>query len=191
MDTDQDGFISLAELKAGIHQLHSVHLSEEDLKEVFNAMDDVHDGLCMPRRGAGVGAPSSAVGRCLQGLPRVVGGRRSHATHASQHTRRNVPPYDAPTRATHDTPARRMLSSAGRIEVSEFVAAAVQERHMITEHQLHEAFGKMDPDHSGYLERDNLRDLLEGHLSDTKSIVSSAVSRPPCAVRSHASVTCL
>ena len=58
------------------------------------------------------------------------------------------------------------LDGSGLIKYSEFLAAAVSESICMQEDKIVEAFHRLDTDHSGFISKDNLREILGDDLDD-------------------------
>ena len=67
--------------------------------------------------------------------------------------------------------ARKLLRAAdinkdGKIDFSEFVAAALDRKQLLSDNNLRAAFNALDTNNSGYLERDNIEGILGYSFND-------------------------
>lgn len=72
--------------------------------------------------------------------------------------------------------ARKLLKAAdinkdGRIDFSEFVAAALDRKQLLSDKNLRAAFNALDTNGSGYLEKDNIEGILS--YSNTDNVMQN------------------
>ena len=60
--------------------------------------------------------------------------------------------------------------ATGRIQYVQFLAAAIEQR-CLNEETLKETFDRMDVDKSGFITKENLRDIFKGQLSEEKELL--------------------
>jgi len=59
-----------------------------------------------------------------------------------------------------------MQDHSGVIKYTEFLAAAMQEQLYLAEDKIHEAFDKLDLDHTGKITKENLREMMGPDTDD-------------------------
>ena len=54
----------------------------------------------------------------------------------------------------------------GKIKWTEFIASCVQEKTFLEEDRIYDAFNKLDVDHTGFISKDNLKQILGSDVDD-------------------------
>ncbi|KAG6769596.1 hypothetical protein POTOM_025246 [Populus tomentosa] len=155
MDTDNDGIVSIEELKTGLRSFGS-QLGESEVQMLIEALDLEDEGLGSSMKVEGSQKTSDEFAGDKGGLSITFTSRTSKGDIKTDGKASEV---DA--------------NGKGKLDYGEFVAVSLPLQRMDNDEHLRKAFSYFDKDGNGYIEPDELRDaLMEDGADDCTDVAN-------------------